>query len=275
MIEKLGAYIRYLEDEEKSQATRNQYRRDIQHFFVFVGDAQVTKKQVIAYKEMLQGQYQPASVNAKIAAINGFFAFIGDAQLRVKQMKIQKKPFSCKERELSKAEYMRLIAAARRQGNEKLALLIQTICSTGIRVSELQFITAEKVASGEAMIYLKGKSRTIVIAGKLRKALRNYLRRTGITSGPVFVTRSGRPIDRSQIWKMMKALCQSAGVKREKVFPHNLRHLFARCFYAMDKDIARLADILGHSSINTTRIYIASFGYEHRKCIDAMDLLAL
>lgn len=275
MIEKLGAYIRYLEDEEKSQATRNQYRRDIQHFFAFVGDAQVAKKQVIAYKEMLQGQYQPASVNAKIAAINGFFAFIGDAQLRVKQMKIQKKPFSSKERELSKAEYMRLIAAARRQGNEKLALLIQTICSTGIRVSELQFITAEKVASGEAMIYLKGKSRTIVIAGKLRKALRNYLRRTGITSGPVFVTRSGRPIDRSQIWKMMKALCQSAGVKREKVFPHNLRHLFARCFYAMDKDIARLADILGHSSINTTRIYIASFGYEHRKCIDAMDLLAL
>lgn len=275
MIERLGAYIRYLEDEEKSQATRNQYRRDIQHFFAFVGDAQVTKKQVIAYKEMLQGQYQPASVNAKIAAINGFFAFIGDAQLRVKQMKIQKKPFSSKERELSKAEYMRLIAAARRQGNEKLALLIQTICSTGIRVSELQFITAEKVASGEAMIYLKGKSRTIVIAGKLRKALRNYLRRTGITSGPVFVTRSGRPIDRSQIWKMMKALCQSAGVKREKVFPHNLRHLFARCFYAMDKDIARLADILGHSSINTTRIYIASFGYEHRKCIDAMDLLAL
>ena len=273
MKDKIEEYVQHLAFEEKSLATRKQYQRDILHFFVYLGNRPVTKERVIQYKETLQKAYQPTSVNAKLAAINGFFSFIGEPQLRVRQLKIQRNTFSPKEKELTKAEYARLVEAAKQKGNEKLALLLQTICGTGIRVSELQFITAEAVAAGRAAIYLKGKNRTILLPGKLGRALREYLRQNRITSGPVFTTRTGRPLDRSHIWKMMKALCQSAGVREEKVFPHNLRHLFARCFYSIDKDIARLADILGHSSINTTRIYIASFGYEHRKRIDALGLV--
>lgn len=273
MEEQLSDYMRYLECEERSLTTRKQYRRDIISFFAYLGNQQITKEMVIQYKKKLQEEYKPVSVNAKLAALNGFFSFIGNPQLRVKQLKIQKKPFCSREKELSKAEYIRLVTVAEKEGDERLALILQTICSTGIRVSELQFITAETVASGEAAICLKGKNRTILIAEKLRKALKCYLRRCGITTGPVFITRSGRPMDRSHIWKMMKALCQRAGVREEKVFPHNLRHLFARCFYSIDKDIAQLADVLGYSSINTTRIYIASSDYEHRKRIDALNLV--
>ncbi len=275
MREKIEEYIKHLANEEKSQATRKQYQRDILSFFDFLGGEAVTKELVIRYKEELQRLYQPASVNAKLAAVNGFFSYIGKPQLRVRQLKIQKNSFCTQEKELTKAEYARLVGAAKQKGNKKLALLLQTICGTGIRVSELQFITAEAVKNGKAAVCLKGKNRTILISGQLRRALRDYLRQVRITSGPVFVTRNGRPIDRSHIWKMMKALCRSAGVRSEKVFPHNLRHLFATCFYSIDKDIARLADILGHSSINTTRIYIASFGYEHNKKIDALGLVMI
>ncbi|MBC8537936.1 tyrosine-type recombinase/integrase [Christensenellaceae bacterium NSJ-63] len=273
MREKMREYIRFLEYEEKSRATREQYRRDIEKFLSFLGDRRLTKEVVIQYKELLQNRYQPGSVNTKLAAINGFFSFLGNSQLRVKLLKIQKKPFCSNEKRLSRAEYLRLVETAKQKGNEKLALIIQTICGTGIRVSELQFITTEAVASGEAAICLKGKNRTVLIAGRLRKALKTYICREGIVSGPVFTTRSGRPMDRFCIWKMMKSLCENAGVRAEKVFPHNLRHLFARCFYSLDKDIVRLADILGHSSINTTRIYIAAFGYEHRRRIDALGLV--
>lgn len=174
---------------------------------------------------------------------------------------------------MSKAEYLRLVKATKEKKNEKLALLLQTICGTGIRVSEVAYITAEAVCRGEAVIRLKGKTRTILLPKKLQKALKEYMRREKITTGPVFVTRTGRPLDRSNIWKMMKALCRDAGVDKKKVFPHNLRHLFARCFYSVDKDIAKLADILGHSSINTTRIYIISSGTEHRRRLDALGLL--
>lgn len=273
MKEKIAEYMRYLADEEKSQATKTQYYRDILCFFDFLGNHPVTKEKVIQYKEKLLKEYRPASVNTKLAAINSFFSFLGKPMLRVKQLKIQKKPFCSAEKELSKNEYMRLIAAANYEGNEKLALLIQTICGTGIRVSELCFITVEAVMSGEAMICLKGKNRVILISGKLRKMLQRYIRQNKLHSGPVFVTRSGRPLNRSCIWKMMKALCQRADVNPEKVFPHNLRHLFARCFYSLSKDIAQLADVLGHSSINTARIYITSFGYEHRKQMEATGLV--
>ncbi len=275
MKEKIKDYMRYLAYEEKSPSTIKQYRRDILSFFACLGNEPVTKERVIQYKNKLSEKYRPASVNAKIAALNSFFSYIELPQLRVKQLKIQRNAFSSQKKELRKAEYMRLVETAKHKGDEKLALMLQTICGTGIRVSELQFITAEAVNIGQAAICLKGKNRSVVISGKLRKFLREYMRKNRIAAGPVFVTRNGRPVDRSYIWKMMKSLCESAGVQKEKVFPHNLRHLFATCFYSIDKDMARLADILGHSNINTTRIYIASFGYEHRKRIDSLGLVTI
>ena len=275
MKEKIKDYMRYLAYEEKSPSTIKQYRRDILSFFACLGNEPVTKERVIQYKNKLSEKYRPASVNAKIAALNSFFSYIELPQLRVKQLKIQRNTFSSQKKELRKAEYMRLVETAKHKGDEKLALMLQTICGTGIRVSELQFITAEAVNIGQAAICLKGKNRSVVISGKLRKFLREYMRKNRIAAGPVFVTRNGRPVDRSYIWKMMKSLCESAGVQKEKVFPHNLRHLFATCFYSIDKDMARLADILGHSNINTTRIYIASFGYEHRKRIDSLGLVTI
>lgn len=269
----VGEFLAGLEREERSPATRRQYQRDLQRFLRFAAGAPLTKGLIIRYKEELQRDYLPTSVNAKLAALNGFLRFTGNGELRVKQLRIQRKAFCPKQRELSKAEYLRLVEAARQGKDEKLALLLQTICGTGIRVSELRFVTAEAVRSGEATVRLKGKTRAILISGKLRKALRNYAIRAGINAGPVFVTRNGKPLDRSNIWKMMKALCGKSGVHAGKVFPHNLRHLFARCFYALDKDIAKLADVLGHSNINTTRIYIASSGREHRRRMEALGLV--
>lgn len=210
----------------------------------------------------------------KLSALNSFFEFVGRSDLRLKLLKIQQKAYCSAEKELSKAEYLRLVKTAEQEDNQKLALLLQTICGTGIRVSEVKYITAEAVNRGEASIRLKGKNRTILIPKKLQKRLKDYIRREKIKDGPVFITRTGKPLDRSNIWRMMKALCQEAGVDEKKVFPHNLRHLFARCFYSIDKDIAKLADILGHSSINTTRIYIITSGAEHRRQLDALELVS-
>lgn len=271
--DQLAAYAAYLDQEEKSEMTKKQYQRDVRCFLQFVSGKPITKERVIAYKEKLQRQYRPTSVNAKLAAINGFFSFTGKNELKVKQLKIQRKPYCTQKRELSKEEYVRLIEAAARQQNPKLSLLIQTICGTGIRVSELCFITAEAVRCGEATISMKGKTRTILLADKLCSVLKKYMEQRAIKTGPVFVTRNGNPLDRSNIWKMMKVLCRSANVDMDKVFPHNLRHLFARCFYSANKDIAKLADILGHSHIDTTRIYIISSGQEHRRCMDALGLV--
>ena len=273
MEERVKQYIKYLEQEEKSEATRRQYKRDILHFLSFAKGQELTRELALRYKEELQSKHRAGSVNVKLAALNGFFSYLGREDLRVKRLRIQKRPFLLREKELSKAEYLRLLEAARQKKNEKLRLLLETICGTGIRVSELKYITVEAVEQGEAAIRLKGKIRVVLISGKLRKALKEYLRRGKISSGPVFVTKNGNPLDRSNIWKMMKALCKDAGVARQKVFPHNLRHLFARCFYKIDKDIARLADILGHSSINTTRIYVMSSDHEPRKRMDALGLV--
>ena len=209
-----------------------------------------------------------------MAALNSFFSFIGRSDLKLKLLKVQKSIFCSAEKELSKEEYLRLIKAAQKRENEKLSLLLQTICGTGIRVSEVKYITVDAVCRGEAVIQLKGKTRTILLPKKLQRILKEYMRREKISAGPIFITRTGRPLDRSNIWKMMKALCRDAGVDEKKVFPHNLRHLFARCFYSIDKDIAKLADILGHSSINTTRIYIISSGEEHRRQLDTLDLIS-
>ncbi len=269
----LERYLENLRNEEYSPATIRQYQRDILSFFTFLNAGELTREAVLSYKEKLQREYQPVSVNAKLSALNSFLSFLGKSELKLKFLKIQKSAFCPVEKELSKAEYLRLVQAAKKKKNEKLTMLLQTICGTGIRVSEVKFITAEAVARGEAVIRLKGKTRTVLLPKKLEKCLKDYMRRQKITDGPVFITRTGRPLDRSNIWKMMKALCRDAGVDKKKVFPHNLRHLFARCFYSVDKDIAKLADILGHSSIDTTRIYIISSGAEHRRCLDALGFV--
>lgn len=266
-------YMDYLRNEERSSATICQYERDVLCFFSFLNLNELTKEAVLRYKQELMKEYQPVSVNVKLSALNSFFSFIGREDLKLKLLKIQKSVYCPEEKELSKSEYFRLVQAAERKKNRKLALLLQTICGTGIRVSEVKYITAEAVNCGEAVIQLKGKTRTILLPKRLQKKLRNYLKRERIAKGPVFITRTGRPLDCSNIWKMMKNLCRDAGVDEKKVFPHNLRHLFARCFYSIDKDIARLADILGHSSINTTRIYIITSGTEHRRHLDALELV--
>lgn len=276
MKDQLITYLEHLKNEEKSHATIIQYKRDIKCFLGSVNLERceaLTKETVIAYKEQLQQTYKPSSVNAKIAALNGFFEYLNLGELKVKQLKVQKQSYCSREKELTKNEYKRLIQTAEKESNHKLSMIIQTICGLGIRVSELAHITAEAVTQGEATIQLKGKIRTIWIGGKTRKALRNYIKKENIQSGPIFITRNGNPMDRSNIWKMMKALCAEARVDHRKVFPHNLRHLFARLFYSIDKDIARLADILGHSNINTTRIYLVSSGREHQRCMDALGLV--
>lgn len=273
MQEKMLEYMSYLEWEEKSAATRQQYRRDILKFLSYLGANPLTRELVIRYKKTLQETYCPITVNVKLAALNGFFSFIGRSDLRVKRLVIQHTSFRPKEKELTKAEYMRLLQEAERRKDQRLLLLLKTICGTGIRVSELQYITVEAVRRGEAVIQLKGKTRVIFLCGKLKKLLWDYIRRQKIKAGPVFVTRNGKPLDRSNIWKLMKSLCAKAGVARQKAFPHNLRRLFARCFYAVGKDIAKLADLLGHTSINTTRIYIISTGVEHQKYMDSLGLV--
>lgn len=273
MTQQLNGYLQDLREKERSEQTIRQYQRDIAAFLDEAGEKPLDKALVIWYKKELGEKYSPVSVNTKLAAINGFFNYLGRNDLRVRQLRIQKKAYCNSGRELTRREYLALVNTAKKMKNEKLAMLLQTICGTGIRVSELQYITVESIRCGEAVIQMKGKTRTILIAGKLRKQLTRYIKREGIQTGPVFITRNKRPMDRSNIWKMLKRLCGKAGVNRQKVFPHNLRHLFAKCFYTLDKDIEKLADILGHTSINTTRIYIMGSGLEHSRKMDRLGLV--
>lgn len=263
----------YLLSEDRSTATMEKYMHDIRVFYEFMSDKILNKTAVLAYKSNLLTKYAVTSANSMIAAVNAFFRYLGWYELCVKQYKIQKPAFCSEEKELTKAEYIRLIEAARRKGNGKLNLIIQTICGSGIRVSELQYITVEAVKRGEAFVNCKGKSRRIFIVAALRKRLLQYIKTQDIKSGAVFVTKNGKPVSRHNIWRDMKSLCQDAGVSPSKVFPHNLRHLFARTFYGIEKDIAKLADILGHTSINTTRIYIVTTGIEHKRKMENMRLI--
>lgn len=258
--------------EERSVATIQKYTRDIKAFAKYAEGA-VTKETVIAYKKHLQEHYAVRSVNSMLASINCLFTFLGWHDLKVKALKLQQQVFCPEERELTKAEYTRLCRTAERKHNERLNLILQTICGTGIRVSELQFITVEAAKCGEAVVRCKGKTRTVFIVRELRQKLLRYAAEQNIQSGMIFVTRTGKPISRTNIWREMKALCVEANVNPQKVFPHNLRHLFARVFYGIEKDIAKLADILGHSSINTTRTYIISTGVEHRRRMENMHLI--
>lgn len=259
--------------EERSVATVEKYIRDVKAFSDYVGENEITKETVIDYKKYLQENYAVRSVNSMLASINSLFVFLGWSDLKVKSVKLQQQIYCSEEKELTKGEYKRLCKAAEKKQNERLNLIIQTICGTGIRVSELEFITLEAVKQGEATVNCKGKTRSVFIVKELREKLLRYARSKQIKSGMIFVTRTGKPISRTNIWREMKALCIEADVNPKKVFPHNLRHLFARVFYGIEKDIAKLADILGHSSINTTRIYIISTGTEHRKRMENMRLI--
>ncbi len=272
--DKIQEFKKYLQQEEKSELTIEKYIRDVQAFIIWLQDEEITKETSVAYKQHLcKNNYAVRSVNSVIASLNSYFEFCALTDCRLKSIKIQKQMFWSEEKELTKAEYMRLISTAKKNGNERLSLLIETIAGTGIRISELQFITVEAVKNGEAIVSLKGKTRRIFIIKELKKKLLRYITEQKIKTGNVFVTRSGKALNRSNIWREMKMLCKKANVNPNKVFPHNLRHLFARVFYNIEKDIAKLADILGHSSINTTRIYIATTAMEHRKQLEKMRLI--
>lgn len=268
-IDRFEAHLRR---EEKSDATIEKYLRDVRRFLEYSRGHRVSKETVVAYKRQLQEDgYAVRSINSMLASLNSLLSFLGWQDMRAKGLRQQRRTYAPEERELTKGEYMRLLKAA--GCRHQLGLIMQTLCATGIRVSELRYFTAEAIRYGEVVISCKNKTRTILIPGKLRKLLLNHARSCGIEQGPVFRGLSGCPLDRSRIWQMMKRLCASAGVDPQKVFPHNLRKLFARTFYSQEKDIAKLADILGHSSIDTTRIYIMTTGSEHRRKMERLGLV--
>ena len=272
--ERVTAFERHLRREEKSQNTIQKYLRDVRRFALFAKGAEVEKQTAIAYKErLLHSNYAARSVNSMLASVNSLFLFLGWHDCRVKTVKLQRQAYCSEEKSLSREEYARLCRAAQQKRNQRLNLLLQTLCGTGIRVSELSYITVEAARRGEATVSLKGKVRRVFLVKDLQKKLLRYAAQHGIQAGPIFVTRTGRPISRTSVWREMKGLCRQAGLNPQKVFPHNLRHLFARTFYGLEKDLAKLADLLGHSSIETTRIYIISTGAEHRRRMEGMRLI--
>jgi integrase/recombinase XerD len=262
-----------LREEEKSEATIAKYLHDIRFFISFLGKQEISKQLVMQYKDYLAQHYKSASANSMLVSLNRFLRFIGREESCVRLLRIQRQIFASEDRELSKKEYQRLLKAAQHRQSYRIALIMQTICGTGIRISELSYITAEAVLTGKSVVNCKNKTRVIFIPVLLQNLLKKYMKKAGIQSGPVFLSRSGKALNRSNIWREMKALCESAQVAPEKVYPHNLRHLFARLFYSIEKDIVRLADLLGHSSINTTRIYTMETGYEHRSRLEKVQRL--
>ncbi len=270
---KITEYREYLVDEEKSRATIEKYIRDIRAFMAWCGAREIRKDIVLEYKRYLTENYAPKSVNSIISSLNSFFIFCNRQDLKIKLLKIQRQIFTAKEKELTKYEYEKLLKTAKSNGNERLFLIMQTLCSSGLRVSELRWVTIDAVREETAKIHSKGKLRSVFLPKQLCAKLKAYAKRQGITEGPVFITKNMKPLNRSNIWADMKKLCESAGVRREKVFPHNLRHLFARTYYSLQKDIVRLSDILGHSSIETTRIYTIETGIIHQRQIQKLGLL--
>ena len=271
----ISAFKRHLLESEKSEATVEKYLRSVRQFASWVNGGEVTKMRVADWKERLLAQgCRPSTVNGKLTALDGLFKFLGWDGCGVKHLRLQRKMFRDSSRDLTREEYSRLTCVAGRTGRERLALLMETICSTGIRVSELRYITVEAARTGRTEISLKGKIRTIFLPKKLCRKLLKYARKQKTASGEVFLTRGGRSMDRRRIWSEMKALCSAAGVEPSKVFPHNLRHLFAVCFYRVCRDVVRLADVLGHSSIETTRIYLISTGAEHVRTLNQLHLIS-
>ena len=274
-IDQIAAFEDYLRSEEREQSTIEKYLRNIRVFTAWLGDAPVTKSAVIAWKEhLLAEKYAPATVNAALASLNAFFKSAGWEECRVKALRLQRKVFRDPSKELTRNEYDQLVNVAYERGKTRLGLLMETICATGIRVSEVRYITVEAAQRGKTEISLKGKIRTIMLPGKLCRKLIKYAKRQKIVSGEIFLTRNGKGLSRRQIWAEMKAICKAAGVESSKVFPHNLRHLFATAFYRACRDIVKLADMLGHSSVETTRIYLISTGTEHARQLDQLRLVS-
>lgn len=271
----LAAYAAHLREEEHSRGTIEKYLRDVRTFAQWLGARELTKESAVEWKEQLRAKgYAPVTINSMLSALNGFFTFIGRGDCHVKFLKIQRRMFRAESRALTREEYMRLVSAAEAHGDVRIALLLETICATGVRVSEVRYITVEAARQGVAEISLKGKIRTIIIPGKLRKKLLKYAGKRKIASGEIFLTRSGRGMNRRQIWAAMKALCGAARVESSKVFPHNLRHLFACRFYMVSHDIVKLANILGHSSIETTRIYLVTTSNENAEQMELLGLVS-
>ena len=272
--EEIRQFSDALAEEERSAGTIEKYVRDVRRFAVWLDGEEVSRERTAAWRDgLLERGYAPVTINSMVAAVNQFFAVLGWEDCKVKALKIQRKLFRDDRRELTREEYQRLLDAAHGLGRERLALLLETICATGIRVSEVKYITVEAAHAGRAEISLKGKLRTILLPGKLCRKLKKYARQQKTASGEIFLTRSGKSLSRRQIWAEMKRLCKAAGVAPSKVFPHNLRHLFARTFYKVCRDVVKLADVLGHSSIETTRIYLISTGSEHANILRKMHLV--
>lgn len=273
--ERIAAYDRYLKQEERTPATLEKYLRDVRTFALWLDGEAVTKEAVTEWKERLLAEHRsPSTVNAALSALNGLFRFLGWEDCRVRFVKVQRRLFRDPARELSRPDYDRLITTARELGKERLALVMETICSTGVRVSEVRYLTVEAAKQGRAEISLKGKIRVILIPGKLCRKLLKYSKKQKIVSGEIFLTGNGKSLSRRQIWAEMKRLCVHAGVEPSRVFPHNLRHLFATAYYRAYRDIAKLADVLGHSSIETTRIYLLTSGAEHQRQLDRLGLVS-
>lgn len=269
-----AAFRRQLQKEERGCGTVEKYLRDVRAFAAWLGERPVTRETTAAWRDaLLREGYAPATINSMLAAVNHFFRFMGWEDCRVKALRLQRRMFRPAEQELSREEYGRLVATAREQGRERLGLLLETICATGIRVSEVAYITVEAAEKGRTDVSLKGKIRTILLPNQLCRKLLKYARRKKIVSGEIFLTRNGTGLSRKQIWAEMKKLCQAAGVAPEKVFPHNLRHLFARSFYRACRDVVKLADVLGHSSVETTRIYLLTTGEEHAREMERLRLI--
>ena len=271
--ESMNNFKSWLHSEERSEGTIAKYMRDLEKLSVWLGDKEINKENLTEWKERLvESGYKPVTVNSILAVVNTYCRFCG-LNIKVKFLRIQRKLFREESKELTKDEYERLIHTAENKGDSRLAMLIETIGATGIRVSEVQYITVEAAKAGRTQISLKGKIRDILLPGKLCKKLLKYARKNKIASGEIFITKSGKGMSRKQIWAEMKALCGAAGVGDSKVFPHNLRHLFARVFYKVTRDVAKLADLLGHSSIETTRIYLLSTGAEHAQLLEGLGMV--
>ena len=272
--ERISAFAAQLRLEERRAGTIENYLRGVRELAVWLKGGEVTRPALTAWRESLEARgLSPATINAKAAAVNKFFAFQGWGECRVRALKVQRRLFREEGRELTREEYQCLVSAARETGRERLALLLETICSTGIRVSEVRYITVAAARSGRAEIALKGKLRTILLPAKLCRRLLRYAREQKTASGEIFLTKSGKSLSRKQIWWEMKRLCRRAGVAPGKVFPHNLRHLFARTFYRVCRDVVKLSDVLGHSSVETTRLYLISTGAEHADILRKMCLI--
>ena len=270
----LAGFADCLKNGDRSPGTIEKYLHDASDFALWLGQRELTRETAVQWREfLLQQNYAPVTINSMLSAVNSLFKFLGRGDCRIRFLRVQRRAFREQSRELTRAEYQKLLDTAAEQGQERLGLLMETICATGIRVSEVRYITVEAARRGRAEISLKGKIRTILLPAKLCRKLLKYARKQKTASGEIFLTRSGKPVSRRQIWREMKALCEKAGVESSKVFPHNLRHLFATLFYKACRDIVKLADILGHSSINTTRIYLMTTGAEHARQLEKLGLV--